>query len=396
MARRLTIDFLRTEAGSGLVLAAAAALALLLANSPTAAERYVALLNFPIDLQVGSFRESQSFAHWVKNGLMAIFFLVVGMEIKFEVLKGELSNPRRLALPLMAALGGIVAPAALYIAIHGHVGGEANGWPIPIATDLAAAMAILAAVGGRRLPSSLRIFLLTVALADNVGALVLIAFLFTAQIQVSALIGAGVTLAMLALLGRWRRAPYFFYAVGFVVCWAFTLKSGIDPSLAGVACAMTVPTGSRRPGQDSVLSYFMDSLHGYVAFGVLPLYAFTAAGFHLADLSRPQVFGPLPLAVLVGLIVGKPLGVMGMSLIAAMLKIGRRPSGSTWLELAGVAFLSGVGFTLSLFLGALAFPESSLADTQVRLGVIAGSLICAGMGALLLTIAQRRRSSVPV
>jgi NhaA family Na+:H+ antiporter len=291
----------------------------------------------------------------------------------------------------MAAIGGASVPAVLYLAVHGHVGGEANGWPIPIATDIGLAMAILAAAGGRRLPASLRIFLLTVAIVDNLAAVALIAIIFTGHIKVSALIGAVVTLTLLFLLGRWRRAPYFFYAIGFFVTWAFVLESGIDPSIAGVACALTVPTGSRRPGQDSVLGYFMHSLHGYVAFAILPLFAFTASGFTLADLSRPQVFGPLPLAVLVAMIVGKPLGVMGMSLLAAVLKIGRRPSGSTWLELAGVSFLCGVGFTLSLFLGALAFADTSLADTQVRMGVIAGSLICGCLGAGLLTLAQRRR-----
>ena len=391
MARRLTISYLQTEAGSGLVLAGAAVAAILLANSPLAS-RYFNLINHPLTLQVGAFREVETVAEWVKNVLMAVFFLIVGMQAKFEVLKGELANPRRLAVPLMAALGGMVVPALVFLAINRGGGADPRGWPIAAATDLALALAALAAVA-RRLPSSLRIFLLTVALADNLAAVGLIGVHYTAQINYGDLAVAGTMLVLLALMGRWRSAPFLFYAAGFVVVWAFTLHSGISTCVSAVACAMTVPTGSRRPGQDSVLVYFMDSLHPYVAFGVLPLYAFVAAGFSVAGMSGAEFLAPLPLGIVLALVIGKPLGILGFTALALALNLGKRPAGSTWLELAGVSLLCGVGFTMSLFIGGLALPDGGVVDSQVRLGVILGSALCAAAGLGLLALAERRRLS---
>lgn len=389
MARRLTISFLKTEAGSGLVLAAAALIALALANSPLAG-RYFNLINHPITLQIGAFREIESLADWIKNGLMAVFFLIVGMQVKFEVVKGELANPRRLALPVLAAVGGMLAPALIYLVMNQGASGTPQAWPVATATDLALALAALAAVA-RRLPSSLRIFLLTMAILDNLAAVGLIALLYTAQINLGDIAVAVTTLALLALMGRWRAAPFLFYAIGFVVVWAFTLHSGISTCVGAIACAMTVPTGSRRPGQDSVLSYFMDSLHPYVAFGVLPLFAFVAAGFSFAGMTGAELLAPLPLGVIVALVIGKPLGIVGFATIALVTNLGRRPAGSTWLEFVGVSLLCGVGFTTSLFIGALALPGGGVVDSQVRLGVIAGSALCAAAGVGLLALAERRR-----
>ncbi len=391
MARRPTLEFLKTESGAGLVLTVAAAAALGMANSHWA-PAYFAFVNYPIPVRVGDFAETRTVLGWVKDGLMAIFFLVVGMEIKFEVLRGELASPRRLALPILAALGGMVAPALIYLAMNLGAGGAPQGWPAPTATDIAFALAALA-VAAPRMPASLRVFLLTLAIADDLGAVALIGVMFTRAVHWLSLAGAGMTLAALAAVSRWRRAPYLLYAVGFAVVWVFTLESGVNVSLAGIACAITTPVGARRPGQESVLKYFMDSLHPYVAYLILPLFAFTAAGFSFGDLTAVQMTMPMPLGLALALLVGKPLGVFAASALAVVTRLGRRPAGTTWLELLGVSMLCGIGFTMSLYIGGLAFPAlDALAQSQVRLGVLAGSVASALAGGALMVRAQTLRS----
>lgn len=389
MARRLTLDFVRTASGSGLLLAGAALVAVIWANSPFAAH-YFGFIQAEVPVRIGSFALTKSVGRWVSDALMPVFFLVLGMQAKFEVLRGELSSPRRLALPLAAALGGLVVPALTFLALNLGVPRTAGGWATPMATDMGVAMAVLS-VAAPRLPPPLRIFLLTVSLADTLVAVVVNGALFAGDVHWKALAGAAIGLGLLAVMGWWRRAPFLFYAAGFVVVWAFTVDSGVSTALAGVACGLTVPIGARRSGQDSVLTYFMDSLHPYVAYAVLPLFAFTSAGFAFKGHSPEQLLGPAPLGVGLGLLLGKPLGVFGFSLLAAVLRIGRRPTGITWLELLGVGFLSGVGFTMSLFVGFLAFGDNPLARTQVRLAVIAASLVAAVIGGALLAWAERRR-----
>ncbi|HEX5377690.1 MAG TPA: Na+/H+ antiporter NhaA [Phenylobacterium sp.] len=391
MARRITLSFLRTEAASGMILALAALIAILLANSPWA-HRYFAFIDHPFTIQFGLFDETKPVLKWVKDGLMAVFFFVVGMEIKFEILRGELSNPRRLALPILAAIGGIVVPALIYVALNQGPGGAIQGWPTPVATDIAFALAALA-IAGPRLPPALRTFLLTLAIADDLGAVVLIAVLFTDHLNLWALGAAGSGLALMALLGRWRNAPYLFYAALFVVVWAFTLKSGVNTSLAGVAAAMTIPLEPRRTGQVGVLHYFMDSLHPYVAFLILPLFAFVAAGFSFSSLSPQNLLSPVTLGVALGLFFGKQIGVFGAAALVIGLKLARRPTGARWLDLDGCALLCGVGVTMSLFIGGLAFrPDELTAQSEIRLGVVAGSILStlAGMG--VLSWSQARRS----
>jgi Na+:H+ antiporter, NhaA family len=390
MARRLTLDFLKTESGAGAILAVAALAAVVMANSRWAGA-YFTFIDWPIAVRVGDFAQTRPVLGWVKDGLMAVFFLVVGMEIKFEVLRGELSSPRRLALPVVAALGGMIVPALIYLALNRGPGGAPQGWPVATATDIAFALAALA-IAAPRMPASLRVFLLTLAIADDLGAVGLIAILYTAKLHTLALLGAGVTLAALAVVSHWKRTPFFFYGVGFLLVWAFTLQSGVNTSIAGVACALTVPIGARRAGQESVLKYFMDSLHPYVAFAILPLFAFTAAGFSFSGLSASALVSPMPLGIALALLVGKTLGVFGFSVLGVMVRLGRRPSGATWPELLGVAVLCGVGFTMSLYIGALAFPsQSGLDQSQVRLGVIAGSVASALVGGGLMAWLQARR-----
>ena len=390
MARRITLDFLRTESASGAILAAAAGLAIALANSRWAGA-YFDFIEQPFTVQAGGFRETLSVFDWVKEGLMTIFFFVVGLEIKYEIVRGELANPRRLALPVLAALGGMAVPALVYLSLNATAGGAPQGWPTPVATDIAFALAALA-VAAPRLPPTLRVFLLTLAIVDDLGAVILIGLLFTHGLRMAPLGGAAVVLALMAMMGRWRGAPYLFYALGFFLVWAFTLESGIAPSVAGVAAAATIPLGARKPGRPGVLEDFMESLHPYVAFLILPLFAFTAAGFSVRGVAMSDLFGPVALGVAAGLAIGKPIGVFGASLGVISLRLARRPTGVKWVELLGVSFLCGIGFTMSLFIGQLAFPAAGGSDqAQVRLGVIAGSVIATAAGAALLAWAQGRR-----
>jgi NhaA family Na+:H+ antiporter len=392
MASRPTLEFLKTETGSGLLLAAAALLAIVWANSPWAAS-YHALTYQEVAVQVGPFAERMSLAGWVKTALMPIFFFVVGLEIKHEILRGELSNPRRLALPVLAAAGGVVGPALVYLLVNSGAGGSPRGWPIPTATDIAFALAALAVVG-RTLPPTLRIFLLTLAIADDLVAVVLIAVLFTADLRFPMLAGAAVTVAVLAAMSRWRTAPYSFWAIGGLLLWGFTLKSGVNTSLAGIAAAFCLPLGPKRTAGPGVLTETMEALHPYVAFFILPVFAFMAAGFSLGGEAGGTILGPISLGVAAGLFFGKQIGVFGAAALAIGLKWARRPTGAKWLELYGVSALCGVGFTMSLFIGALAFPAAdALHEAQVRAGVVLGSAASVLLGMAVLAISAARRKA---
>jgi len=390
LALRQTLNFLKTEAGGGALLAITAVIGFCLANSPWS-HLYQSAINADFTIKLGGFSETLTLQGWVRDGLMAVFFFVVGLEIKQEVLKGELSSPRKLVLPLAAALGGMIAPALVYLIFNLGPGGAPQGWPVPTATDIAFALAALALVG-RGLPQSLRIFLLAMAIADDLGAVGLIAILFTHQIHAWPLAGAALTLVGLVALSEWRDAPLLFRLAGYLVLGAFTLKSGVNTSLAGVAGALTVPIGSRRPGQEAILARYLRGLHPYVAYGVLPLFALTSTGISLANLRAGQIFEPAPLGVMVALILGKQLGVIGAVWIAIRSGLARRPTGASWLELYGVSLLCGVGFTLSLFMTGLAFAAGSAGpQSQISLGVMIGSVISAVLGCSVLALAAARR-----
>ena len=394
MSTRSTLAFLKTETGSGLLLALAALSAIVWANSPWAAS-YDQLTHQSVAVQLGPFAETMTLSGWVKTALMPIFFFVVGLEIKHEILRGELSNPRRLALPVLAAAGGVLAPAGVYLVLNGGAGGHLSGWPIPTATDIAFALAALAAAGSR-LPPSLRIFLLTLAIADDLVAVLLIAVLFTRDLNLPMLAASAATVAVLAAMSRWRAAPYSFWVLGGLLLWGFTLKSGINTSLAGIAVAFCLPMEPKRSGGNGVLTETMEALHPYVAFFILPLFAFTAAGFSLVGAASGPLFGPVSLGVAAGLFFGKQLGVFGAAALAIGLKWARRPTGAKWIELYGVSALCGVGFTMSLYIGALAFPEAdAMRETQVRAGVVMGSMASALLGIALLSFSAARRAREP-
>jgi NhaA family Na+:H+ antiporter len=293
---------------------------------------------------------------------------------------------------VIAALGGMLGPALIYLAVNAGAGGAPRGWPVPVATDIAFAIAALA-VAGPKLPPNLRVFLLTLAIVDDLGAVGLIGLLFTDHFRIMELLGALLALTGMGLLGRWRKAPYLFYFIGFIIVWGFTLKSGISTSLAGVAAAATIPLNPRKAGRPGVLEDFMESLHPYVAFLILPLFAFTAAGFSVRGLGLSDLFGPVALGVAAGLFFGKQIGVFGAAALVIGLKLARRPLGAKWIELYGLSLLCGIGFTMSLFIGQLAFPlTDAAAEAQVRIGVVAGSLFSTLAGMSVLAYAQRKRA----
>jgi len=380
--RRLTLDYLKTESGSGLVLAAAAVAAVGVANSRLGGD-YLALLAAPAPVRIGALTETLSLAGWVRALLMPVFFFVLGMELKFELLRGELSNPRRLALPAVATLGGLVLPAAIYVALNRD---DPSGWAIGCATDGAAALTAFS-LAGPRLAHSLRVLLMSVAIVSSLAATILTAILDDSALDDGMLVGAAAVLGLLTLLARWRKAPFLFYAAGFTLVWGFVLKSGLDTALAGVACAFTVPIGMRRPGQDSMLRYVMESLHGYVAFAVRPLFVFTVVGAAYRDLRLADLGQAAPLGVMLALAVGKPLGVFTACAAAIGLKLARRPTGAKWLELLGVALLCGAGGTVSYYIAGI----GGVASAAVRTAILLASAATALAGGWLLALAQRGR-----
>jgi NhaA family Na+:H+ antiporter len=390
LALRGTLDFLKTQAGGGAAVAIAALAALIWANCPYA-PAYFRLLETPFQIQIGGFSETLAVRDWAADGLMTVFFFVVGLEIKQEVLKGELSSPRKFALPLAAAAGGLIGPALVYLPIAAAGGGAQHAWPTGAGTDIAFALAAMALIG-RRLPESVRLFFLSLVIASDIAAVALIALMFTSHVHPWALVGAALTLAALIGLSEWKEAPFLFRVVGFLTLGAFMLKSGLNTALAGVAAALTVPVGPRRPDQDGVLKHFMESVHPYVAFAILPLYAFTAAGVRFSGEAMMALGGPIALGVAASLFVGKQAGVMGAVWLMIRSGVARRPTGASWQELWGVALLAGVGFSMSLYIGALAFPvPASLARTEVTLGVLIGSAASGLAGIAVLAFAAARR-----
>lgn len=394
MARKLTLDFLKTEAASGMVLGFAALAALVVANSPIAGDYFAWLKSYHV-VQLGPIVIEQNISDWIKEGLMAVFFLVVGLEIKYEILRGELSDPRKLAMPVIAALGGMAGPALVYLTIAIMLGGPTGGWPIPLATDIAFALAVFA-LAGRGLPPSLRIFLLTLAIVDDLGAIALIAILFSEGVAVTPLLIAGGLLIGGAVMGRIGKVPAPFWVLGFAAVWYFTVQAGLSTSLSAVAFAAIVPVKPRREDGQSPLKEAMHDLHPYVAFLVLPLFAFAKAGVSFAGLSLEAAFAPLVIAIALGLFVGKQIGVFGAAWLASTLKIGARPSGATWLQVYGVSLLCGIGFTMSLFIGVLAFPGAidSPEQVEVKLGVLGGSLLSIITAVVVLSMASRRRDPI--
>ena len=375
-------EFLRLEAASGLLLIGAAVLALICNNSPLA-WCYDLLLSTPVEVRVGAIEIAKPLLLWINDGLMAIFFLLVGLEIKREVLEGHLSRPTEVALPAFAALGGMLVPALVYVAMNHGDPESLPGWAIPTATDIAFALGVLSLLGNRVAPA-LRVFLLTLAIIDDLGAVVIIAGFYTQGLVVGSLIFAGVAIAVLFLLNRWGVYSTTAYVLVGVVLWISVLKSGVHATLAGVVLALFIPLRVPR-GIRSPLRSLEHDLHPPVAYGVLPLFAFANAGVSLEGVSVASLLDPIPFGIAVGLFLGKQLGVFGASWVAVRLGLAALPQGVRWAEVYGVAILCGVGFTMSLFISGLAFETGGGAHTvDDRLGILMGSALSAVVGYVAL------------
>ena len=392
---RGALDFIsHHEASGGVVLLLAAIFALVLANS-AAANLYGALLDTHVSVRIGEFGLDKNLLHWINDGLMAVFFFLVGLEIKRELIEGELSTIKQAALPAIGALGGMVVPAIIYIAINSGDAHALKGWAIPTATDIAFAVGILAFVGSK-IPSSLKIFLLALAIIDDLGAILIIAIFYTADLSLSALALAPIGVAGLVALnvrGVTRAASYVL--VGAFV-WLCVLKSGVHATLAGVVTALAIPlTPIDQNGKsESLAARLQESLHPWVTFLVLPAFAFANAGVSLAGLGLERLFSPIPFGIAAGLLIGKPVGIFLFSFVAIVLGLGARPEGGTWAQLFGVGVVAGIGFTMSLFIGMLAFPEPQYA-ADIRIGVLSGSICAAVLGYLLLRFLPAARDPAP-
>jgi Na+:H+ antiporter, NhaA family len=378
-------QFLKLESAGGIVLCAAAAIALVLANS-TLAPYYAQLLDLPVAVQIGGFSLAKPLLLWVNDGLMAIFFMLIGLEVKRAVVEGELSSVSNAALPMIAALGGMTGPALVYLACNWGDAEALRGWAIPTATDIAFALGVLALLGARA-PPSLKIFLLALAIIDDLGAIVIIAVFYTAKLSLLSLTLAGFGMAALVALnlsGVSHRAAYLLVGVGIWVC---VLKSGIHATLAGVIVGVAIPLNAAdgsSPAHD-----LEHALHPWVAFGVLPAFAFANAGLDLTDVALSDLLHPIQLGIGLGLFIGKQLGVIGSIWLAARIGLATLPEGTDWRHIYGVALLTGTGFTMSLFMGTLAFPAEAY-DEDVRIAVLLASVTSAICGYFVLRRASSR------
>lgn len=374
-------DFLRLESAGGLILVFAAILAVVLANSPLE-DLYTWVLNLKFTVMVESFGVSKPLLLWVNDGLMAVFFLLVGLELKREVVEGQLSRADQVALPALAAIGGLVIPAFIYWLINRNNPQGINGWAVPTATDIAFALAILSLLGSR-VPASLKVFLTTIAIFDDLAAIIIIAVFYSADLSTASLVTAAAGVAVLFILNRLAVQSLAAYLIVGIFIWLFVLKSGVHATLAGIVVAAFIPLKANDDHSPS--RHLEHILHPWVAYGVLPIFAFANAGVSFAGVSSDAVLGTVSTGIVLGLFFGKQVGVFGMTALAVGLGIAKKPEGASWAMLYGVALLCGVGFTMSLFIGGLAFEHGGFSQgTALRIGVISGSVASAFCGWLVL------------
>jgi len=377
-------EFLRQEAAGGILLLVAALLALAVANSSLGAAYSAAL-----ESHLGPL----SLLHWINDGLMSLFFLLVGLEIKRELVDGHLATWPDRTLPTAAALGGMAVPALVYIAIAGSTPGLIHGWAIPCATDIAFAIGVMAMLGSR-VPASLKLFLTTVAIVDDMGAVVIIALGYSSGISGLALLAAAVILGAMFILNRLGIKSLLPYLCLFVLLWVAVLLSGVHATIAGVLAASVIPiriTPGAPDAEDSPLHRLEHGLHPWVAFLIVPIFGFANAGVALVGADSHEFLGPLPLGIAAGLLFGKQIGVLGAVWLCQHLRIASKPAGSTWLQIYGTALLCGIGFTMSLFIGGLAFNDPKLIDS-VKIGVLGGSLLSGLAGFIVLRLAPGRKA----
>lgn len=383
------LALMKHEAAGGIMLLVSAAAALVLDNSPLA-WAYDSLLSTPLAVEVGQLVVKKPLLLWINDGLMAVFFLLIGLEIKRELLEGRLSNWRQSALPLVAAIGGMSVPAAIYILLNHSDPGAMQGWAVPVATDIAFALGMLALLGSR-VPVALKVFLLALAIIDDLGAIAIIALFYTDDLSLLALTLSGVCMLVLFVLNRMgvmRIAPYVLVGI---VMWTCVLKSGVHATLAGVAIALAVPLRARDKNDASPLRSLEHALHPWVMFAVMPLFAFANAGVNLSGFAFSDLLAPIPLGIALGLFLGNQIGIFGFAYAGVRLGLCEKPAEIGWLSIYGVSLLAGIGFTMSLFIGTLAFASAEHA-TAVRLGVLSGSTMSAVAGLLVLRFALRREN----
>ncbi len=373
--------FFASSSAGGIVLMAVALAAIIIANSPASGLYFGVLKQYVFGLSV---------LHWINDALMAVFFLLVGLEIKREFLDGQLSSWSRRALPGFAALGGMVAPALIFVALNSGTPETLRGWAIPAATDIAFALGVLSLLGNR-VPGSLKVFLTALAILDDLGAVIIIAVFYTSDLSGQMLGLAFATLAALIVLNRagvTRLLPYLLLGA---LLWFFVLKSGVHATLAGVALALTIPL-TRSPAapehSECALLKLEHALHPYVSFLIIPIFGFANAGVSFAGVGPSALLAPVPLGVTLGLFIGKQIGVFGFGWAAIKLGLADLPARASWLQFYGIALLCGIGFTMSLFIGMLAYPDSQVLQDQTKIGVLAGSLISGVLGWVLLRIAK--------
>ena len=369
--------FFQLEAASGLLLIAAAALALIVNNSPLS-HYYTAFLDVPVAVQIGALQIAKPSLLWINDGLMALFFLLIGLEVKRELLEGQLSKPSLVVLPGAAAIGGMVVPALIYWFINKDYPDALGGWAIPMATDIAFALGVLALLG-KRVPVSLKLFLMTLAIIDDLGAIIVIAVFYSSELSgVSLLLAAACLIVLIAMnrMGVIKVAPYMI--VGLIL-WVCVLKSGVHATLAGVTLAFCIPLRTKN-SETSPLMSIEHALHPWVAYAILPLFAFANAGVSLTGVSLHSFVSHVPMGIAAGLLIGKTLGVFGLTWIAIKTGMAALPAGANWGQVFGVAILCGIGFTMSLFVGSLAFVAGSDYVGMDRMGILTGSILAALIG----------------
>ena len=382
--------FFKLEAASGLVLLFAAIIALFISNSQLAST-YYDILNSYLAIGFGEFKLKLSVLHWINDVLMAIFFFLVSLEIKREFIQGELSNPKQAMLPIIAAVGGMLVPALIYVAINYGNSITLRGWAIPSATDIAFSLGVLSLLG-KRVPISLKVFLTALAIIDDLGAIVIIAFFYSGKIQITYLLLMFASIIILILMNRFNVRNFIPYLIVGVFLWDFTHASGIHATIAGVLLALTIPHKdkiNKNAHKDSMLIKLEHAISPYVAFGIMPIFAFANAGVSLEGLSLVTLLNPVPLGILCGLFFGKQFGVFLFSYASIKLKLAEMPNNSDWLKLYGVGVLTGIGFTMSLFVGNLAFAETTEYLSGVKIGVLLGSLASTLFGYMLILLSKK-------
>jgi NhaA family Na+:H+ antiporter len=371
----------------GIALGAATIAALLIANSPLESQ-YAALIQATAEIRIGSIGLSKSLEHWINDGLMAIFFLLIGLEIKREVIEGSLAGMQKAALPVIAAIGGFILPAAIYSALNWGDTQALRGWAVPAATDIAFAIGICAFLG-RAVPTSLKMFLLALAIIDDLLAIIVIAIFYTDELSALALLLGGIGIAGLValnLLGVRRLAPYVIMGL---FTWVCVLKSGVHATLAGVAVGFAIPLA--RHNGESLLEQTEHALKPWSSYAIVPLFAFANAGVPFVGMSLSTLTAPIPLGIIAGLFLGKQLGVFGAAVLAVKVGLAKAPEGASMAQTYGTSILTGVGFTMSLFIGTLAFEDESLM-TQVRLGVLVASVLSGLVASLVLILVSPTRA----